>query len=141
MSLALQLADGCIKLYDFWSTVRDAPEDIAVIVKDLEWLSSLLKDVANGQYQAPSVSFGLEYCKSKLEVSWKCLLTLFKIMAELLKALLNIVRDFERSFSSNNRRVRVWTAFKAARKKEKLKDFRTSLHETKTTLTLALMLR
>ena len=53
--------------------------------------------------------------------------------------LLSIVREFEPDFSAHSSKVRLWKAFKAARKKQKLKRFRDSLQETKTTLLLALM--
>lgn len=51
---------------------------------------------------------------------------------------MNIVREFEPNFGSQLGRVRFWYKFKAARKKQYLKQFRDSLQETKTTLLLAL---
>lgn len=51
---------------------------------------------------------------------------------------MNIVRKLEPNFRSEIGRVRYWYKFKAARKKEALKEFRDSLQETKITLILAL---
>ena len=48
------------------------------------------------------------------------------------------MRELEPKFGSQPLGVRIWTVFKAARKKQKLKRFHESLNETKITLLLAL---
>src|SRR5436190_21694698 len=68
-SLAIQLADGCIKLYHFWNSIRDAPEDVAIIMDDLLLLSTVLRDISHDKEQAPAVILGLECCKTKILVS------------------------------------------------------------------------
>lgn len=52
-------------------------------------------------------------------------------------ALVSLVDDFEPGFASMSRRVRKWSAFKATLQSGKIKKFRVSLEETKTTLILA----
>jgi hypothetical protein len=69
VSVAMQLADGCIKLYGFWTSVRDAPGDVAVIIDDLMLLSTVLQDIAKDDQLAPAVSVGLACCQTKLLVN------------------------------------------------------------------------
>jgi hypothetical protein len=142
VSLALQLGAGFIKLYDFWGTVQDAPHEVNEMLLDLKLLSRILNELVNRNDPSPHVKDALEHCDSKVEVS---LLLSYPIRplrssaANSSKLLLSIVTEFEPNFSSSVRRIRMWNAFKAARKKQKLKRFRDSLQETKTTLLLALV--
>ncbi len=58
-----------MKLYHFWESIQDAPEDVATIMEDLQHLSSLLSDIGFSKSDmAPSVAVGLECCKSKIGV-------------------------------------------------------------------------
>ncbi|PQE07814.1 ankyrin repeat-containing protein [Rutstroemia sp. NJR-2017a WRK4] len=123
ISLAIQLADSINKLHEFWSSVRDAPQEVREITNDLKCLTSLLKEVANGGNHGPNVQWGLECCETKL------------------KSLFNIVQQLDPNFYSSNRRARIWNSVKVTLKKNKLKEFRDSLEGTKTTLILALMPR
>lgn len=49
------------------------------------------------------------------------------------------MRELEPKFESKRLSVRLWSGFKAVRKKQKMKHFRESLGDTKTTLLLTLM--
>ena len=64
----MQLGDACMKLYHFWESVRDAPDEVAVIMDNLLYLSTVLKDIAHDKQLAPSVVVGLECCQSKVRV-------------------------------------------------------------------------
>lgn len=66
--MAAQLADGIIKLQDFWISVQDAPKDVCEIIDDLRCLASLLQEVADGQNHSPSIAVGLKCCESKVKV-------------------------------------------------------------------------
>ncbi|OCL12928.1 hypothetical protein AOQ84DRAFT_436676 [Glonium stellatum] len=125
VSLSLQLFAGISQLYDFWITVEGAPEDICLILKDLNVLSSTLTTIAlrGQQYNSlhSTTIHALESCEDKV------------------KRLRGIAEEFEISFRSGGRLARKWSALKAARKKEKLRDFQTSLHEAKSTLLIELM--
>jgi len=55
ISLALQLAGGLIKLYDFWGTVQDAPHEVSEMLIDLKLLSRILKEVINRKEPNPHV--------------------------------------------------------------------------------------
>ncbi|ERF74981.1 hypothetical protein EPUS_08522 [Endocarpon pusillum Z07020] len=120
VEIALQLANGFAKLHDFWVTIQEAPEDIADMVSELRCLSDLLSEIATQQYTGRGILSAMERCGRKVKI------------------LHGIVQEFEPNFTSHLRRVRFWNKLKAARKKQKLKEFRESLLETKTTLILAL---
>ena len=123
VSLAGQLAQSTIKLYDFWESVKNAPGEVDAILIDLKLLAAVLKDITGNQLQQDSgnaiVITALDNCKSKIN------------------HLQTIVTEFDAGFQSDSKRIRKWSAFKAVRKKEKLHAFRTSLGETKSTLTIA----
>jgi hypothetical protein len=61
VSLALQLAGGIIKLYDFWGTVQDAPQEVTEMLMDLRLLSRILNELVSRKDP-------LEHCDTKVEV-------------------------------------------------------------------------
>ncbi|EPE27940.1 Ankyrin repeat-containing protein [Glarea lozoyensis ATCC 20868] len=121
ISLAVQLAGGIIQLYDFWGSIRDAPSEVAEMLSGLKMLSNILNELVTQKNPSQHVRDALEHCDMKVQL------------------LQSIVREFEPNFGSNSRRVRMWSAFRAVRKKQKLQRFRDSLQETKTTLLITLM--
>jgi len=68
VSLAVQLAKGLIELYDFWGSVRDAPEEVCEMLKDLQMLSNILNELITRKDPSPHVSDALEHCYTKIEV-------------------------------------------------------------------------
>jgi predicted XRE-type DNA-binding protein len=69
ISLALQLAGGFIKLYDFWGTVQDAPQEVNEMLIDLKLLSRILNELVKQKDPSPHVKDTLEHCDTKVEVS------------------------------------------------------------------------
>jgi hypothetical protein len=68
VSLALQLAGGIIKLYDFWGTVKDAPQEVTEMLMDLKMLSRILNELVSRKDPSPHVKDALEHCDTKVEV-------------------------------------------------------------------------
>ncbi len=52
VTVAVQLGENVEKLCDFWSSIKEAPEEIQAISLDLELLSSVLTQIA---YEAQHV--------------------------------------------------------------------------------------
>ncbi|KAI1324748.1 hypothetical protein F5Y16DRAFT_423631 [Xylariaceae sp. FL0255] len=121
VSLAIQLYDECIRLKDFWVSVRDAPEEVAAITHDLMLLSAILKDISNGEQISFAVSMGLSSCRLKIE------------------KLKTIVEDLEATFQSDSRVKRIWGGLKTTAMTKRLREFRESLNETKSTVMLGIM--
>ncbi|KAI0148396.1 hypothetical protein GGR57DRAFT_515374 [Xylariaceae sp. FL1272] len=121
VSVAFQLLEECIKLRDFWESVRDAPEEVGIIFDDLKILSALLEDIDRNGETSPAVTMGLISCKAKI------------------KNLNRIIEGFDACFRSDSRRERWWGRFKATTRTKQLKDFRDSLNETKSTIMLAIL--
>lgn len=122
ISLAFQLAKTTKQLCDFWSSIKDAPEDIHTINADLELLTSVLAEIAfEAQRTTPDTTLAsvLQSCTGKL------------------KALTALTNSLEPGFSSSRSRIRKWTAFKLVLKGEKLTKFREVLESLKSTLVLA----
>jgi hypothetical protein len=68
-SVAIQVADSCMKLYEFWASIRDAPEEVAFIMEDLKYFSTVVAEIDRDKtYKAPSVEAGLRCCQHKIEV-------------------------------------------------------------------------
>ncbi|KAF2176130.1 hypothetical protein K469DRAFT_608169, partial [Zopfia rhizophila CBS 207.26] len=70
VSVSVQLAESFMKLYRFWASVRDAPDEVRLVLDDLLYLSAVLNDVPPGQNS--SVDRGLEWCKRKKCSSSPC---------------------------------------------------------------------
>ncbi|MCJ1226722.1 hypothetical protein MMC12_003375 [Toensbergia leucococca] len=120
-TVAVQLADGMKKLCEFWSSIKEAPDDIHSIATGLGMLSASLTEIAHEaelQQPDPTLTRVLKECSVEVNL------------------LTSIVDDFEPGFASSSSRVRRWTALKAVFKTEKLKKFRDFLDSTKTTLLL-----
>ncbi|KAL9630070.1 MAG: hypothetical protein Q9164_006598, partial [Protoblastenia rupestris] len=121
VSLAVQLAGSVNKLYDFWNSVKEAPEDIHAISMDLGLLSSVLTRIAHEAQQVETQAIlvpALNGCWAK---------------AKILTTLLN---EIEPGFASTSSRVRKWTSFKAVLKRGQLKKFQEALERMKCTLLL-----
>lgn len=115
-------ADTAKKLCDFWSSIKDAPEDIRNIITDLELLTSVLAEMASeAQRTSPDATLAavLQSCTGKL------------------KSLTALTNNLEPSFSSRSSRIRKWSAFKFVLKSEKLTRFQEVLESLKGTLVLA----
>jgi hypothetical protein len=69
VSVAFQLTEACIKLYRFWESVEDAPQEVAAINEDLQYLISIFKRIES-QNSSPDdcIAEGIRYCRSKVLV-------------------------------------------------------------------------
>lgn len=120
-AIAVQLAESIKKLYDFWISIKNAPEDIHAIMTDLQILSSILHRIASEAQRLkpdPSMIAALNCCSGKI------------------KKLRNIVDDLESGFGSTSSSIRTWSALKTLFKSDRLKNFQDSLERTKSTLML-----
>lgn len=121
VSLAVQLADTAKQLCDFWTSIKDAPEDIRTIVADLELLNGVLAEMASeSQHTGPD----------------KTLTAVLQSCAGKLKSLTALTANLEPGFASKSLRTRKWTAFKFVLKGEKLRRFQEVLESLKSTLVL-----
>ena len=122
VSLAFQLGDSLKQLYNFWDSVREAPDDIHTVKKDLWLLSRVLADMAKEmQHSGPD----------------QTLTGALKLCCDRANKLTDFTKDMEPGFASRSLRIRKWTAFKAVFKSEKIHKFQKVLEELKTTLILA----
>ncbi|KAI9876025.1 MAG: hypothetical protein M1830_007522 [Pleopsidium flavum] len=124
-SLSIQLAENTKRLYDFWSSVQDAPKEIQAILRDLKILLSVLQNIqVEEQTHGPSTSSvinnALESCLEKVV------------------ALKSFISQFESGYASGSRTRRKWSSIKAAFQKDRVEKFRSSINETKLNLGLAL---
>ncbi|KAL8836525.1 MAG: hypothetical protein Q9170_002880 [Blastenia crenularia] len=122
VSLDAQVVDGIIKLHDFWSSIKEAPEDIKDNLVELKVLSSVLTQIAHDKQQhEPDPTFAdvLSVCRANVS------------------RLAALLGEIEPGFASTSSRIRKWTAIKAVRMQGKLVKFQEGLEGLKTTLLLA----
>ena len=122
VSLAIQLGASIKHLYDFWASVKDAPDDFYAITTDLSLLASVLAEMAfEEQYFEPdhTLSTVLEACCDKVN------------------KLAHITNEMVPGFASRSLRVRRWTAFRTVLKGERIQRFQKVLEGLKITLMLA----
>ena len=122
VSLAVQMAESFKKAHDFWSSIKDAPEDIRIISQDLRLLSSILAQAAKElQHIEPDdvLIAAMEGCSSKV------------------RSLTSIMDEIEAGLTARKTRQRRWTSFKAVLKKDRIAEYQVSLERLKTSLMLA----
>ena len=121
-SIAIQLGQSFVALYQYWESIKEAPADISTVVQDLKLLAAILRQIESDEQkygQAPEVTDVLKSCMAKVDT------------------LRNLVEELEPGFASKHRLQRKWSALKAVLKNDKVEKFRRSLEETKTTMLLA----
>lgn len=120
-SLAIQLVDSIDKLCHFWTSIKEAPDDVLFIITDLRLLSSIFTEISfEAQHSEPN---------DTLEA-------VLKTCTIRVKALSDILSDIEPGFSSARFSVRKWTAVKTVLKQKTINKFQESLRSLKITLIL-----
>ncbi|MCJ1404906.1 hypothetical protein MMC11_008132 [Xylographa trunciseda] len=121
-SIAIQLGQSFVTLYQFWESIKETPVDVSTVVQDLKLLAAILHQIELNEQkygQDPEVTDVLKSCIAKVDT------------------LRNLVEELEPGFASKHRLQRKWNALKAVLKNDKVEKFRKSLEETKTTMLLA----
>ena len=121
VSIAIQLAESMKKAHDFWSSVKDAPEDIQLLSIDLKLWSSLFAQIAEEAQNYPPNDVLI----AALE---RCTITV--------KSLTKILDEIEPGFSAQSSRRRYWAAFKTVLKGGKIAKFQGTLERLNSTLQL-----
>ena len=121
VSFTIQLADSVKKLYEFWKSVKEAPEDVHAITADLKLLWGVLSEIAlDEQNVGPDAT----------------LTTVLQSCNNSVKTLTRDLEVVELGFASTSSRVRKWSAVRAVLKRERFNNFQAALERLKTTLLL-----
>ena len=67
MDFAARLAEGCVKVYEFWNAIQGAPGDIKVIKDDFDTIAVVL-DQLKGRRLDRSVERILKTCQGMIKV-------------------------------------------------------------------------
>jgi hypothetical protein len=121
VSLAGQIVNGIRTITDLWGEVRDAPHFIRDALYELQLLSAVLERVrstSNLRKVDPLMVESLKQCAAKVD------------------GFIEFMNELRPSYQASSRRLRTWTAFKAAIQTDKMNKFRVDVGETKTTLFL-----
>jgi hypothetical protein len=72
ISVAFQLTEACIKLYRFWESVEDGPQEIVAIKEDLQYLISIFREIeSNNNSVGECIVEGIQHCRVKVVVSYQ----------------------------------------------------------------------
>ena len=124
-SLAIQIIASVQQVLDFWSTIRDAPENVRSLLKELKLLGHLLSEFDRDSEEAqlsttrPIINEATESCQIALDNINRVLI------------------DLERGLQSTRGRIRQWTALKAAMKDKRMEKSLARLERAKSMLNLA----
>ena len=122
-SLAVQLAESCKKMFDFWDSVQSAPEEINDIKSELKFLIIVFAQVGREAEHNQSSSLTLSILKS-------CSRKIDTIQSHTTK--------FEAGLISSKIYTRKYSALRAVLKREKIEKVQNSLQRLKTSLMLVL---
>lgn len=123
VGLASQLAINIKKLYDFWLSIEDAPQEIRAIARDIRLIEDILEEIA---------------FEEENYLLHRTTRTALQACAETLQEVNALVVDLEPGFASSQRRVRKWNGVKTVFRKDKIKRMQGVLSETKLSLSLSL---
>ena len=127
-TLAAQIANSVIKLKGYWSNRKEAPEDIRLLIVELEDVQFILSDIEEDQRCNPilrtasgsiSASRCLERCKRG---------------ADLLK---NLTDKLEAEITSTSKRKKTWASAKVILEKDRLQKYKLQLERAFRVLTLS----
>ena len=123
-SLALQLAESTKKLFEFWDSIQNAPEEVNDIKLELESLRNVLEQIGHeAQHQPPNrlVEPALRLCSRKINT------------------VRSLTTDIESGFTSSKTSTRKWSALRAVWSRKRLEKVQSSLERLKATLILVLV--
>lgn len=122
-AFAGQLLDSVIKLQNLWTAVRNAPDDILLLVEDIAIVTNLISDI-EPQFGQSSTA------ESTTPAAFnKCLLCFKRSVKDL--------EDLASKLESALKRNRKSGAVKVVLKKETIQNHRSRLESAKNTLNLA----
>lgn len=123
-SIALQLADAALKLYNFWKAVRDAPKSMRDLVQNLRVLEGVLKAIHTEEKMLPGPHEALPTYEPLLEC--RRYFDELRALAERLQI------DISRG-----KMQRTWKSLKVVFEKSHIDEFKSNLESMKSTLILA----
>ena len=123
-SLAFQLAESTKKLFEFWDSIQNAPEEVNDIKLELESLKHVLEQIGHeAQHQPPNqlVEPALRLCSKKIII------------------VKSLTGKIESGLNSSKISTRKWSAVRAVWSCKRLEKIQSSLERLKATLILVLV--
>lgn len=127
-TVVAQLATSINQLKECWEEVRDAPEDLKWLIRDIEIFGLILAEVEDDLAQE-----SVQSCLSNRKSAIQC----FTLCKEASEELQTLVQDFRRELNSRNRLQRSYAAVKMVMQKNKVKKYTSRLKNIAGLLMLA----
>ena len=122
-SITIELANSIQKLVAFGKAVKNAPENVASLFKELELLSSVLDDCHH-------INQTLTFNSNDTKILETCVSRISQLQSLINGAGVNL--------TSNNRWKRTWDAFKITLKDREIVAIQASIRDAKATLHIVL---
>jgi len=117
-TVVVQITSSVNKLKDCWEQIRDAPEDLKWLIRDIELFSIILSE-AESDWERGPVSFGVPKSASAEQS--------LKLCKEASEQLELLVREFQQDTSPSSRLKRSYAAVKMVLQKKKVEKYRLRL--------------
>jgi hypothetical protein len=123
-SIAIQTADSVLKLKTFWDSVKEASEDVAYLIEEIEVLGLVLAGIADGNTQNGESPVEIESTAAA-----RCL--------ELCKRGADTLRKLVEDLASEIGRRKKWGGVKTTLKRNTVERLRERLRSAQTMMLLA----
>ena len=127
-TLAAQVANSVIQLKRYWSELKEAPEDICLLIEEVEDIQLVLSTIEEDQRCNPISRTALE------SISASRCLERCKKGADLLK---NLADELSAEVTSTSTRKKAWAAAKVILKKDRLEKYKSRLERAIRLLTVS----
>jgi hypothetical protein len=127
-TLAVQIASSIVKLKDYWSQIKEAPEDIRLLLEEIDDLYLLLHGIEDDRAQNPISNSLLD------QVSATRCIEHCKRVADRLN---DLVYDLEKDITGRKGLKKKWASTKAVLEKAKIDRYKSRLETAVKLLSLA----
>lgn len=117
-TLAVQIANSLAKLKSFWNDIIEAPEDITLLIEELDGLYGLLADIDKHQHLNPISSTVLNGTSiSRCQENCRRAATQLKELTD----------DLSADINTQHKLKKRWASAKVVFKKDKIKKYKSRL--------------
>lgn len=117
-TLAVQIANSLAKLKSYWNDIIEAPEDITLLIEEIDGLYDLLADIDKHQHRNPISSTVV-----KGTSIWRCQEYCRRAASQLKE----LTDDLSTDINAQHKLKRRWASAKVVFKKDKIKKYKSRL--------------
>ena len=132
LSLILPLAQSVRKASKFFKEIRNAPDEVERLVESLDQLDQILTGITGFGQRQPALR-----CPTS---AWDLVRSALGICQSRTTRLENLIQRLQVSFQRQRHVQKFWTSMKIAVKNDEIKNLRSDIHDSITSLNTALLI-